>query len=222
MTRTDLESKNNSFSENVYEGIYGPFKITKEDHIEVKRYRFSLFSCGLSLLAAIIQWLVLGPDWIGLWLIPIASSLGLSLKWIHIYLRPLHRALIVLWAIGSIGSLILLASLGAKSMFSEIITQPILILVIGPLFASLTGVGFKEFFCFQRVEAIGLTLMIPIALLGHLSGLINGKLVIIILSLSAIFLTILTIRKFGMDTAADVGDKSVFDYLEKQRTANIL
>ena len=46
------------------------------------------------------------------------------------------------------------------------------ILAVGPFFAALTGVGFKEFFCFRRPEAIGVTLLLPLALLGRLSGLL--------------------------------------------------
>ena len=51
--------------------------------------------------------------------------------------------------------------------------QPLWILAIGPLFAAMAGIGFKEFFCFRRPEAIGLTLLLPIALLGRLSNLLQ-------------------------------------------------
>ena len=51
--------------------------------------------------------------------------------------------------------------------------HPIWILAVGPLFAALTGIGFKEFFCFRRPEAVGLTLLLPIALLGRLTGLVG-------------------------------------------------
>ena len=34
---------------------------------------------------------------------------------------------------------------------------------------------------------------------------------------AALLLLVLSMRKFGMDTAADVGDKSVFAYLDAQR-----
>jgi len=61
-------------------------------------------------------------------------------------------------------------------------------------------VGFKEFFCFQRPEAIGVTLLLPLALLGRLAGVIGPELTM-----------------FPMPTAADVGDKSVFAHLERQR-----
>ena len=34
---------------------------------------------------------------------------------------------------------------------------------------------------------------------------------------AALLLLVLSMRKFGMDAAADVGDKSVFAYLDAQR-----
>jgi uncharacterized integral membrane protein len=93
------------------------------------------------------------------------------------------------------------------------------ILAIGPLFAALAGIGFKEFFCFRRPEAIGLTFLLPIALLGHLSGLINGSAAISLMTIASALLVLLALRKFGMEAAADVGDKSVFAYLEDLRKA---
>jgi len=83
-------------------------------------------------------------------------------------------------------------------------------------------VGFKEFFCFGRPEAIGLTLLIPTALLGHLSGLMGGEVVMALLTSAALLLLVLALRKFGMDAAADVGDKSVFDYLSNQQASEAL
>jgi uncharacterized integral membrane protein len=83
-------------------------------------------------------------------------------------------------------------------------------------------VGFKEFFCFGRPEAIGLTLLIPIALLGHLSGLMGGEVVMALLASAALLLLVLALRKFGMDAAADVGDKSVFTYLSNQQANQAL
>ena len=78
----------------------------------------------------------------------------------------------------------------------------------------MAGIGFKEFFCFQRPEAIGLTLLLPAALLGHLVGLINGPLCLALLEAAALLLVLLALRKFGMEAAADVGDKSVFAHLD--------
>jgi uncharacterized integral membrane protein len=88
---------------------------------------------------------------------------------------------------------------------------------VGPFFAALAGVGFKEFFCFQRPEAIGVTLLLPLALLGRLAGVIGPELTMALLALQAVLLVLLCLRKFPMPTAADVGDKSVFAHLERQR-----
>ena len=38
-----------------------------------------------------------------------------------------------------------------------------------------------------------------------------------LLTISALLFLILAIRKFGMDPAADIGDKSVFNYLNTQQ-----
>ncbi|MDA1156424.1 MAG: DUF2301 domain-containing membrane protein, partial [Cyanobacteria bacterium] len=86
-----------------------------------------------------------------------------------------------------------------------------------PFFAALAGIGFKEFFCFRRPEAIGVTLLLPLALLGRLSHLFSPEATATLLAIEAALLLVLTLRKFPMDAAADVGDKSVFAYLEAQR-----
>ena len=90
---------------------------------------------------------------------------------------------------------------------------------MGPLFAAMAGIGFKEFFCFQRPEAIGLTLLLPLGLLGRLLGLLNLSTAMTLLSAAALLLVLLALRKFGMEAAADVGDKSVFAYLDGQLPA---
>lgn len=212
-----------SFQEQVFQGVYGTYTITHSDAIEVQRYRIALLVCGVAFSAGLMQWLVQGPTWAWLWLIPMAIGLGLALNWIHIYLRPLHLALQVFWALGCLGALLLALRVGGgERMLSSLAEQPLWTWAVGPLFAALTGVGFKEFFCFRRPEAIGLTLLIPIALVGHLSSLLNEATVIGLLSSSALLLVILALRKFGMEAAADVGDKSVFAYLNRQQSAEAL
>ena len=108
---------------------------------------------------------------------------------------------------------------GPSTALATLRDQPLWILAVGPLFAALAGIGFKEFFCFQRPEAIGLTLLLPAALLGHLLGLISDSFCLVLLESAALLLVLLALRKFGMDAAADVGDKSVFAYLDGQLPA---
>ena len=144
-------------------------------------------------------------------------SIGLSLKWIHIYLRPLHQLLTIFWVLGCIGLLILLYHFGVTNFIYGLRENPKLILLICPLFASLTGIGFKEFFCFRRIEAIGITIFIPLALIGYLTELTNEKFTFIMLVVSSLLLLLMGIRKFNLPAEADIGDKSVFDFLESQR-----
>ncbi len=202
---------------NQIEGVYGSYQITNEDVLEVKKYRISLLICGISFVAGLIHWIFIGPAFAWIWLLCMSASLGLALKWIHIYIQLLHKTLQILWAIGTIGILVLIFNGNSQEMLSNIASHQILTLMIAPYFASLTGLGFKEFFCFRRTEAIGVTLLTPISLASHFLGILNNEIVMILLCFSAILLLVLAIRKFGMDAASDIGDKSIFEYLKKNQ-----
>ena len=204
--------------EKIYQGIYGDYKITKEDRNEVTKYRLAVFICGASFSLGMIQWFLFGPTYIWPWFISMAISLGLSLQWIHIYLRPLHNALRIFWFFGCIVITIISLNFGLNNLIIEISTNTFWAILIGPFFAALTGLGFKEFFCFRRPEAIGLTLLVPFGLIGHITNWINGQIVMTALILSAILLLIMASRKFGTDPAFDIGDKSVFEYLKNEET----
>jgi uncharacterized integral membrane protein len=167
--------------------------------------------------AALVHWWQFGDSWAWIWLVPFMAGLGLALKWIHIYLRPLHNAMKLFRLIGCLGCGLLLMRASPNEALAMLVAQPLWTLAIGPLFAALAGIGFKEFFCFQRPEAIGLTLLLPIALLGRLVGIINTSLCAALLITAGLLMVLLALRKFGMAAAADVGDKSVFAYLDSQR-----
>ena len=199
-----------------FEGVYGSYTINASDRQEVRRYRIALLVSGLSMTLGLLHWWQLGGAWAWIWMLPLAVSLGLALQWIHIYLRPLHRTLQLFWLIGCLGWGVLLLQAGPTEALSTLRVQPLWILAIGPLFAAMAGIGFKEFFCFQRPEAIGLTLLLPLALMGRLLGVINLSTTVTLLSAAALLLVLLALRKFGMDAAADIGDKSVFAYLDGQ------
>ncbi|MEA5424243.1 DUF2301 domain-containing membrane protein [Synechococcus sp. CCY9202] len=203
----------------VHEGYYGPYTITADDRREVLGYRLALTAVAIGQLGLLLQWRQWGPDLVWPWLLVMAAGLGLALRWIHIYLRPLHRALQVFWLLGCLGGIALAAQAGASAMLPEMARQPLWILAIGPFFAALAGVGFKEFFCFRRPEAIGVTLLLPLALLGRLSGLLDPGATVALLATESALLLLLCLRKFPMPAAADVGDKSVFEEMERQRQA---
>ena len=203
-----------------FEGVYGPYTITSIDRLEVQRYRISLLVAGLAMTAGLVHWWQFGDRWAWVWLVPLMAGLGLALHWIHIYLRPLHNAVRLFWLTGCLGWGLLLMQAGPNEALTTLVEQPLWILAIGPLFAALAGIGFKEFFCFQRPEAIGLTLLLPIALLGRLVGIISTSLCAAFLLIAGLLMVLLALRKFGMEAAADVGDKSVFAYLASQRPAS--
>ena len=204
----------------VFEGMFGVYTITAEDRREVLGYRLALTAVAVGLLGLLLQWRQWGPALVWPWLLLMGAGLGLALRWIHIYLRPLHRALRLLWLIGSLGFGALAIQAGPAGMAAAMAQDSRWIWVIGPFFAALAGIGFKEFFCFRRPEAIGVTLLLPLALLGHLSGLLSAGACGLLLAVQAALLLLLTLRKFPMPAAADVGDKSVFAYLEAQRRAS--
>lgn len=201
----------------VFEGVYGPFSITARDRREVLGYRLALLTVAIAQAALLAQWHWLGSGALWPWLLPMAAGLGLALRWIHIYLRPLHQGLQLFWLLGCLGFVALAASSGPGAMAQTLSSDSRWIWAVGPFFAALAGIGFKEFFCFRRPEAIGVTLLLPLALLGRLSGLIDARTCGILLALEAALLLLLCLRKFPMPAAADVGDKSVFAYLEGQR-----
>ncbi len=201
------------------EGVYGPFRITERDQREVLAYRLSLLASAIAQGALLLQWQLLGSAALWPWLLALAAGIGLALRWIHIYLRPLHRALQLFWLLGCLGLGLLAWRVGPAAMASSLAADGRWIWAVGPLAAALAGIGCKEFVCFRRPEAIGVTLLLPLALLGQLSGLLPPPLVGRLLALEAALLLVLCLRKLPMAAAADVGDKSVFAFLEEQSRA---
>ena len=216
-----MKKENSYFTfSNPIKGVYGDFIVTPKDKKEVLFYRLSILSCGLFFSVGLLQWLINGSSQVWICFVGLIISLGLGLKWIHIYLRPLHQVLIVFWAIGSFGLGIVAYHFGLTNVIYGLKENPKWLFLVGPLFVSLTGVGFKEFFCFRRIEAIGITIFIPIALIGHLTELSNENFTFVLLVISSLLLFLMGIRKFDLPAEADIGDKSVFNYLERQRKIN--
>ena len=208
-------------SDPLFEGVYGTYSIDARDRREVLGYRLALLLVAVAQVALLLQWHLLGPSLLWPWLVLMAVGLGLALRWIHIYLRPLHRTLQLFWLLGCLGGLALALRVGPAAMALALTQHRLWLLAIGPLFAALAGIGFKEFFCFQRPEAIGVTLLLPLALLGYLVGGLDGGATTALLALESGLLLVLCLRKFPMPAAADVGDKSVFAHLEALRQGQV-
>jgi uncharacterized integral membrane protein len=142
-------------------------------------------------------------------------ALGISLLTIHIYMKFLHQILQIFWIIGSISALIFAHS-DSQAFAITVYNQPLTILGIGFTFAALTGIYFKEGFCFNRLETKILTPIVPILLLGHLTGTLSNQTEQILLATWTICFLIFAVRKIIQPISPDIGDKSVFDYLKKQ------
>ena len=200
--------------EEKYQGIYGEYSINNQDKYEVKRYRLSLLLTALAFFLCLSQWIFINQTSIWIWMVLFIVGLGGSLKWIHIYMRSLHRLLILFWLLGTIGFCLIIFNLGSESFASILVNNPFWVFAIGPLFASFTGIGFKEFFCFRKPEAVGISLLLPISLVGYLDQLIKGPIVIALLYVTSILSIVLALRKFGTNPSLDIGDKSVFQQME--------
>ncbi len=204
----------------IYQGQFGAFTITASDRQSVIIYRSALMMAAGCFAAAttIILWRSpnIDSDTLDLvnWLyIGFSVALGIALATIHIYLAILHRALQLFLAIGSIAAIIL-ASQIHQPIAQIIYQQPLTILGIGFTFAALTGIFFKEAFCFDRFETKILTFIVPSLLLGHLTNLLPQAIETILLATWAGLFLIFAVRKSIQAIPPDIGDKSVFEHLK--------
>ena len=212
-----------TFSE-VYQGQFGEFTLTQRDHQEVIFYRAGLALSALAFAvgAGLILWQ--GPTPLVLQTLTVlfalfSLGLGISLALIHIYFVALHRLLQVFWAIGTVSSLIF-AIYSSQPLALFIYENPLSLLGVGFIFAALTGIYFKEAFCFNRLETKFLTPLVPLLLLGHLFSIFPVSIERGLLAVWAIFFVVFAIRKAIQAIPPDIGDKSVFIYLKQQKTVN--
>lgn len=209
-------------TEPVYQGQFGEFTINQADRRSVMVYRAGLMVAALCFAIGTVLALWqpdspvvlrgLTPLYTGF-----MAGLAVSLLTIHIYMAALHRALQAFWAIGAIAAL--LVAHGSPEPFAQTVyTQPLTILGVGFTFAALTGIFFKEAFCFDRLETKLLTPLLPLLLLGHLLGILPVALERGLLAAWAVLFLVFALRKAVQDIPADIGDKSVFEYLHQQRS----
>ncbi|KAL2326835.1 hypothetical protein Fmac_020262 [Flemingia macrophylla] len=205
----------------VYEGIYGPWTVDDSDVREVILYRSGLVTAAASFMVAASTAFL--PDDtsisatlkqnVDLFYVLGSGGLGLSLLLIHIYVSEIKRALQALWGLGVLGSAatyFALAQPADKNLVQYVIDNPSAVWFVGPLFAALTGLVFKEGLCYGKLEAGLLTFVIPIVLLGHLTGLVDDGVKLTLLASWMALFVIFAGRKFTQPIKDDIGDKSVF------------
>lgn len=205
----------------VYQGQFGNFTITNGDRLGVVAYRGLLLVASTCFATAVMLAImvphiadVLDMLTILYWLFSLA--LGGSLLLIHIYLVPLHRTLQLFWIIGTV-SAVVFSLHDAQPLLLTIYDTPLSIIGIGFTFAALTGIFFKEAFCFARLETKGLTFIVPTVLLGHLFGVLPLSVEKGMLATWAGLMLVFALRKVFQEIPADIGDKSVFAYLKQQK-----
>lgn len=211
-------------SPEVYQGQFGEFTITQSDRTGVIIYRAGLMVAALSFAIGSALVLLNNNPTVFTVLTPLYAcfslALGVSLFTIHIYMASLHRILQIFWAIGTITSVILAIS-SSEPLALTVYNQPITLFGVGFIFVALTGIYFKEAFCFNRLETKVLTLIVPLLLLGHLVGIIPTQGESLLLGIWATLFLVFALRKTVQAIPADIGDKSVFTYLKEQRLAKV-
>ncbi|MEH2295839.1 DUF2301 domain-containing membrane protein [Nostoc sp.] len=208
----------------VYQGQFGEFTITQSDRTGVIIYRAGLMVAALSFAIGSALVLLNNNPTVFTALTPLYAcfslALGVSLFTIHIYMASMHRMLQVFWAIGTIASVILAIS-SSKPLALTIYNQPLTLFGVGFIFVALTGIYFKEAFCFNRLETKVLTVIVPLLLLGHLVRVLPTQGESVLLGIWATLFLVFALRKTVQAIPADIGDKSVFTYLKEQRLAKV-
>jgi uncharacterized integral membrane protein len=198
----------------IYQGQFGDFTIDKSDRTSVIIYRSGL---GIATLSFAIGSAIalLQTNNLSL-LTPLffcfSLGLGISLLTIHIYLAVLHRVLQLFWAIGTTAAVFWTISISTP-LAVTVYEQPVALFGVGFIFAALTGIYFKESFCFHRLETKFLTFLVPVLLLGHMLGIFPQQLEQIMLAVWTALFCVFAVRKIIQPIPPDIGDKSVFTYL---------
>lgn len=201
-----------------YQGQFGEYTITKDDRTEVIIYRAGLVIAAASFAIASNLFFAQGkaalPAITPLFIL-FSIGLGISLFFIHIYMKALHRVLQGFWLIGTVAT-IAIATVSNEPLALYIYNHPLTLFGTGFTFAALTGIFFKEAFCFNRTETKILTPIVPLLLLGHMTGIIPVEMEQVLLGIWSVGFSVFAIRKMTQEIDPDIGDKSVFAYLKTE------
>lgn len=128
---------------------------SQEDELEVWSYRVAISVVAASFGAGTLGALA-SPD--AGWAAPLreggnllaaagGGGMAVAVALIHIYVAPLKRLLQVLLAAGAAGAAYLAATHPGVPLPAYVADNPGAVWLVGPAFAALTGITFKEGFC---------------------------------------------------------------------------
>lgn len=205
--------------EEYYEGEFGPWKIEPEDEREVLLYRVGILVAAVSLGLGVAGSFVyegepLESQIYNALCITGAAGLGLSLTQIHIYVSSLKSFVQGLWGIGVAGGLWLMLTQN-QTLPEYVVETPAAGWLVGPFFAAITGVAFKEGLCYGKVEAALLFFLVPILMLSHISGLITEDSQHTLMGVFAVLFAVFSASKFTQEVKDDIGDKTIFQFQAK-------
>lgn len=206
-----------------FEGHFGTWHLTQGDVDGVLVYRGSLAVCAALTAVGValgVLRLPTPPHLLDATFFGASIAFGVALQTIHIYMKPMHNLIKGLWVVGFIGAVVLTASpfLPSHSVYQAIIEYPELLLAVGWQFVAMTGLFFKEAICFGRPEALALFGLVPILSGGHFLHLLSPAVERYGLVSFAVIFLFFSARKFLQAPRDDLGDKSVFDHLERGGT----
>ena len=98
----------------------------------------------------------------------------------------------------------------AQSLPEYVATHREAIWAVGPLFAAVTGVAFKEGVCYGKPEC-ALLFATPALLLVHLGGFAPSSVEQALLVAFNVLAGVFAARKYTQPIKDDIGDKSVFE-----------
>ncbi|MGC9504648.1 DUF2301 domain-containing membrane protein [Baaleninema sp.] len=205
----------------IYFGQFGTYEITDRDRWEVRIYRAGLLVAALCFAAGtgFVFWqdkIPLSIEALTPLYLVFCIALGVSLLTIHIYMAALHRLLQAFWLVGFASTIDLILQ-SEHPLALAVYDYPSSLWGIGFTFAALTGIFIKEAFCFDRFETKFLTPLVPLLLLGHLSGWLPQDAEPVLLGTWAVLFLLFAARKIPQSIPSDIGDKSVFEHLRQLR-----
>lgn len=212
-----------------FAGHFGAWTLTQADVDGVVAYRAALGVSAAASAAGVALYAAVGDAGLreyarvfdGIYGVG-ALGFGAALQLIHIYMKPAHDALKVLFGVGVAGAVAVgLAVAGGggggdgMGLVEAVVARPGLMLAVGWQFVALTGLFFKEAVCFGRSEAIVAGVLVPVLSGGHFLGVLGGGVEKAGCVVFAAFFALFAARKFAQDAKDDLGDKSVFDHIAK-------